>query len=70
MNALSMRRGLPFTVNGPSIIFSRRSPVNGSPSCRQALSTFWVGKQLISMIIECSGHGLGAWAISDRKDSG
>src|SRR6266540_2449576 len=59
MKALSMRRGLPFTEYGPSIIFRRRSPVKGSPSCRHAVSTALVGWHLGPMIMQSPGQAPG-----------
>jgi hypothetical protein len=51
MNPMSMRRGLPLIMYGPSINLSMRSPLNGVPVCRHASSTTLIGCRWVSMII-------------------
>src|SRR4051812_26565569 len=59
MKPMSMRRGLPLIMYGPSISLSMRSPVNGSPVWRQASSTRLVGCRWVSMIIASAPGQLG-----------
>src|ERR1041384_642527 len=51
MKPMSMRRGLPLIMYGPSMSFSMRSPLNGVPVWRHASSTTLVGCRWVSMIM-------------------
>src|SRR5690348_7375468 len=70
MKPMSMRRGLPLIMYGPSIIFSMRSPLNGVPVWRQASSTRLVGCRWVSMIIVCSRKGCSVRRRRSGRDLG
>src|SRR4051812_944767 len=59
MKPMSIRRGLPLIMYGPSIIFSMRSPLKGVPVWRQASSTRLVGCRWVSMIMGVLSESLG-----------